>query len=130
MTEPDDSAQAAPALSEAEQAALLAKWEWARERVIQAEMKVAAILAGIRDLDALKMANLDAVTVAPDGEVSGVAPAIEALRQAKPYLFRPASASASSTAAPPPASAEKRSALSMSSAEYLAAKARLLARLR
>lgn len=61
--------------------------EEARGRVLQAELKTHAIRSGIIDLDALRLADLEALGVNEAGEVHGAEEVIAALRERKPYLF-------------------------------------------
>ena len=61
--------------------------EEARGRVLQAELKTQAIRSGIVDLDGLRLADLDALTVNDAGDVEGAEQVIAALRERKPYLF-------------------------------------------
>jgi len=55
-------------------------------------VEVLAIQAGIIDTDAVRLADLSTVSADDDGNVSGAAEAIEALKTAKPYLFGTAQA--------------------------------------
>lgn len=50
-------------------------------------VEVMAIQAGIIDTDAVRLADLSSVTADDDGNVTGAAEAIEALKASKPYLF-------------------------------------------
>ena len=61
--------------------------EEARGRVLQAELKTQAIRSGIVDLDGLRLADLDALTVNDAGDVEGAEQVIATLRERKPYLF-------------------------------------------
>lgn len=61
--------------------------EDARSRILQAELKTHAIRSGIVDLDGLRLADLDALSVNEAGEVQGAEEVISTLRQRKPYLF-------------------------------------------
>lgn len=57
-------------------------------RLLNAELKLAAIAAGIVDPDACMFLDAAAVTMNPDGSITGADDAIAKLRQAKPHLFR------------------------------------------
>ncbi len=97
----------------------------ASARVIRAEIKAAAIKAGMIDLDGLKMLDLSAIKLNADGEVEGAETLLENAKKAKPYLF--GDAKTSSTAKPPePKPPAKKNALEMTDAEYVAAKAEML----
>lgn len=68
-------------------AAIAAAQEDARGRVLRAELRSAAIRAGILDLDALRLADTSTVSVSDDGELQGVDDVVSSLKQHKPYLF-------------------------------------------
>ena len=96
-------------------------------RLIRAEMKAQAILAGMVDLDGLKLVDYTTVKLSAAGEVEGAGSVMSRLRQAKPWLF--GHASSSSTATPPPAQPpRKKLAHEMSDAEYRSARADLVKR--
>ena len=96
-------------------------------RLIRAEMKAQAILAGMVDLDGLKLVDYSAVKLSPAGEVEGAGSAMSRLRHSKPWLF--GHASSSSTATPPPAQPSRQKlAHEMSDAEYRHARADLIKR--
>ena len=59
----------------------------ANMRTIQAELRTAAIKAGMVDLDGLKMLDLSAVNLSDDGTVDGADALIDAAKKAKPFLF-------------------------------------------
>ena len=61
--------------------------EEARDRILQAELRTHAIQSGILDLDGLRLANLDALSVNEAGEVQGAEEVVASLRERKPYLF-------------------------------------------
>jgi len=73
----------------------------AEQRIIRAEMKAAAIKAGMVDLDGLKLADLSGVKLNEAGEVEGADELMAALKEAKPYLFA-SSQSTSQTSQKPP----------------------------
>jgi hypothetical protein len=60
----------------------------ANERIIRAELKAAALKAGMVDLDGLKLADLSKVKLNDEtGEVEGADELMAAMKEAKPYLF-------------------------------------------
>lgn len=69
----------------------------ARNRVLHAELKTHAIRSGIRDLDALKLADLGSISFDDAGNTVGVEEAISALQTQKPYLFASDAAGAAVT---------------------------------
>lgn len=94
----------------------------ANDRVIRAELKAAAIKAGMVDLDGLKLADLSTVKLGDDGEVEGADALMEAMKEAKPYLFGEAKSSSSTTKVPPKKETETKKATEMTPDEYKAAK--------
>lgn len=59
----------------------------AHDKLRNKAVELVAIRAGIVDPDAVKLADLSGVTLDDDGNVSGAAEAVEALKASKPYLF-------------------------------------------
>jgi hypothetical protein len=59
----------------------------ADQRVIRAELKAAAVKAGMIDLDGLKLADLTKVTLSEAGEVVGADELMALMKKSKPYLF-------------------------------------------
>lgn len=109
---------------EAQLAATIADTE---SRLIRAEMKAQAILAGMVDLDGLKLVDYSTIKLSATGDVEGAGSVMSRLRHAKPWLF--GHASSSSTATPPPAQPpRKKLANEMSDAEYRSARADLIKR--
>ena len=95
-------------------------------RLVRAELKAEAVRAGMIDLDGLKLVDPSTVTLDEHGEVKGAREAMQALKQAKPWLF---GASSSSTANPPPAQVPStRRATEMSYTEWQSARRELLRR--
>ena len=93
----------------------------ADERIVRAELKAAALKAGMVDLDGLKLADLSKVKLNAAGEVEGAEALMEEMKKAKPYLF--GVANSSSTHTPPGRTPpEKKAAKDMTDAEYEAAK--------
>lgn len=97
----------------------------ARARMVQAELKVEALRAGIIDLDGLKLLEPSQVEIGDAGEVKNATDVISQFRRAKPWLF--GSGSSSSLANPPPAQPPRQKlATEMTDAEYRAARAAIL----
>lgn len=95
------------------------------QRVIRAELKAAAIKAGMVDLDGLKLADLSTVKLNDAGEVEGADALMEAMKKAKPYLFKKTT-STSHTGRPPEKNVPTRkSAKDMTNDEWSAEKKRL-----
>ena len=93
----------------------------ADQRVIRAELKTAALKAGMVDLDGLKLADLSTVKLNAAGEVEGADALMDAMKKAKPYLFGAANSS-TGTKAPPATSPTSKKATDMTKEEYAAAK--------
>lgn len=94
----------------------------AGDKILRAELKVAATAAGLVDMDGLKLADLSKVSLKEDGTIEGAEALFKGLKEAKPYLFGAATTSTTQTppANTPPAA---KSAMQMTAAEYAAAKA-------
>ncbi len=73
----------------------------AQARVIRAEIKAAAIKAGMIDLDGLKMLDLSGIKLNDAGDVEGAEALLDAAKKAKPYLFGDAKTSQTSPAPKP-----------------------------
>lgn len=97
----------------------------ANERIVRAELKAAALKAGMVDLDGLKLADLSKVKLGADGEVEGADTLMEELKKAKPYLFGAAS-TGTGNPAPKPNDPKPKKASDMTAEEYAAAKSALL----
>jgi hypothetical protein len=96
-------------------------------RLLQAELKIAALRAGMIDLDGLKLIDSSSVTLNGQGDVEGAAELMSELKQQKPWLF--GGASSSSRANPPPAHPPRaKAATEMTPEEYRAARAEMLRR--
>lgn len=119
--------EAATAASAAAEAKAAEAAQAASARVVRAEIKAAAIKAGMIDLDGLKMLDLSSVKLNEDGEVDGADALFDAAKKAKPYLFGDAKTS-STQPTPKPAENKPKSARDMTPEEYAAAKAALLKR--
>ena len=88
------------------------------QRLIAAEVKAAAVAAGIVDPDAVRLLDLSAVKLNEAGDAVIPAGFFDAARASKPYLFRNASTSTSNpTAPPPPGELRQRRAVDMTDAE-------------
>ncbi len=97
----------------------------ANGRLIHAEMKSHAILAGIIDLDGLKLLDQSALKLDGDGNIAGGAALMDQLKRDKPWLFTKPN---SSHPAPPPVPepAKPRMAKDMTYREWQVARERLL----
>lgn len=98
----------------------------AQDRVLRAELKAAALKAGMVDLDGLKLADLSKVKINEQGEVEGAESLMESMKEAKPYLFQTANSTSSTTGVPPKGEAKAKLATEMSAEEYAAYKAKAL----
>lgn len=90
--------------SEREKQELLAKTEQASkanktmlDKLVDAKIEAAAVAAGIKDIEFLKLMDRSTVKVDENGEVAGAADAIAALKSRKPELFGSDKKSSSST---------------------------------
>jgi hypothetical protein len=101
--------------------------ETQQDLVLRAELKVAAIRAGMIDLDGLKLVDTSGLQLDETGEVKGAAALMQQLRRSKPWLF--GQASSSNPMMPPPALPPvQKSATEMTADEWRAARADLLRR--
>ena len=96
-------------------------------RVIQAEMKVEAMRAGMVDLDGLKFLDLTQARLEDNGGVAGGKELIGQLKRAKPWLFT-APSSSSVARVPPSRPARVKLATEMTDEEYRAARANIIKR--
>ncbi len=111
------------ALEEAQKLSQELKQE-AEARIIQAELKAVALKAGMFDLDGLKLADISAVRLEEDGQITGADALMAQLKKDKPYLFSTALSSSTHTGRAPSADTVKpRRASEMTAEEYAAAKA-------
>jgi len=90
------------------------------ERLIRAELKAQAALAGMIDMDGLKLADLSKVTLDDNGDVQGAPELIKALKETKPYLFKEVVSTSANPDMPKPGAQEAKKAKDMSEAEYKA----------
>lgn len=95
----------------------------ANDRILRAELKAAALKAGMVDLDGLKLADLSKVKLLEDGSVDGADALMEEMKKAKPYLFGTPNSSSSSNNPPPPKDPKAKNAKEMTDEEYRAARA-------
>jgi hypothetical protein len=92
-----------------------------------ASLKIAAIQAGIVDLDALKLIDAATLDVDDAGELKDGAAVMAKLKAEKPYLFgssappAPRTTTGNPSPTPPPAPASKKPALNMTDDEFNAA---------
>lgn len=96
-------------------------------RVIQAEMKVEAMRAGMIDLDGLKFLDLTQARLEDNGGVAGGKELIGQLKRAKPWLFA-APSSSSVARVPPSRPARVKLATEMTDEEYRSARASIIKR--
>lgn len=90
----------------------------ADQRIIRAELKTAALKAGMVDLDGLKLADLSSVTLNEQGEVEGADALMEALKKAKPFLFANSQNSSTPENPPNPKPGSAKNAKDMTDEEY------------
>ena len=95
-----------------------------RERLLHAELRLAARTAGMVDLDGIKLLDPAAIHLTETGDLADAPALMQRLKREKPYLF---AQSGSSNATPPPTAILKpRSAMEMSLEEWRKARADLL----
>lgn len=92
-------AKAATAATEAE-ARVTTATQAANDRILRAELKAAALKAGMIDLDGLKLADLTTVKLNEAGEVEGADALMTTMKETKPYLFQ-SSSTTTQTQTPP-----------------------------
>jgi hypothetical protein len=96
-------------------------------QLVRAELKAAALRAGMIDLDGLKLLDTTGLKLDEAGELREGSDVMRKLRIAKPWLF--GGANSSSAASPPPAqSPQNRRATEMSHDEWRAARSEMLRR--
>ena len=95
--------------------------------LVQAELKVEAVRAGMIDLDGLKLVDHSALSLNEAGELEGAGALMQTLRRTKPWLFGERHSS-SPAAVPPAQPPQARRATEMSLDEWRAARAELLRR--
>jgi hypothetical protein len=94
----------------------------ANERIIRAEMKAAALKAGMVDLDGLKLADLSKVKLLEDGTIEGADELMAAMKEAKPYLFGAPTGTSHNGTPPPPKTPVAKKATEMTDEEYAVAR--------
>ncbi len=99
----------------------------ARQSTMMADLRVAAMKAGMIDLDGIKLLDLSAMRVTETGEVPDAPAVMSSLKQSKPWLFASLSTS-SPKEAPPSQPMQQKQAMEMTDDEYLAARALILRR--
>jgi hypothetical protein len=97
----------------------------AEQRIIRAELKAAALKAGMVDLDGLKLADLSTVKLNDKGEVEGAEALMETMKKAKPYLFQSGSSTSSTDPKPKPGDTKPANAKEMTKEQYEAEKKKL-----
>lgn len=97
----------------------------ANERIIRAELKAAALKAGMVDLDGLKLADLSSVKLNEAGEVEGADALMDALKKSKPFLFKETTSTSSTNKTPDKKEDTPKSAKDMNDAEWKSEKKRL-----
>lgn len=100
----------------------------ADERLLRAELKTAAVKAGLVDLDVLKLADIGELKFNDKGEIEGLDKFIEDFKKAKPHFFNAAGASTSATGTKPAPKAgnEPVDVTKMTPKEYAAHKQKML----
>ncbi|MCK5609132.1 hypothetical protein KAR91_45075 [Candidatus Pacearchaeota archaeon] len=89
------------------------------QRLIRAELKAAALKAGLLDIDALKMFDISSLEVTDVGDVIGIENLIEEMKESKAWAFNQQAKDTSSAKKTPGASApSSKNALEMSDDEY------------
>ncbi len=109
------------------EARVAASEQAANQRIVLAELRTAAVRAGMVDLDGLKLADLEGVTLDEAGHVRGTDELMETMKKAKPYLFRSAPGVSTSSTQPAPRKEKPRvkTAMEMSGEEWQATKKEL-----
>ena len=99
----------------------------AKQTTMLADLKVAAIKAGMVDLDGIKLLDLASVNASDDGGIPHAIGLLMDLKRNKPWLFGTWSTS-SAKEAPPSSPPRQKLAMEMSDEEYHAARALILKR--
>lgn len=94
----------------------------ANDRILRAELKAAALKAGMIDLDGLKLADMSQVKLNEAGEVEGAEALMAAMKEAKPYLFQTAATTTQTHTKPEKKDPAPVDVKSMSKEEYAAHK--------
>ena len=120
-------AKAASAATEAD-AKVQAAAQSANDRILRAELKAAALKAGMIDLDGLKLADLSTVKLTDTGEVEGADALMTTMKETKPYLFQSSSTTTQTQTPPPKKDAEPVDARKMDKAQLAALEKELTSR--
>lgn len=97
-----------------------------QDRLLRAELKAAAVKAGITDLDGLKLADTSKLKLNDAGEIDGLDEFMTSFKEAKPYLFGTTGGNTSPPGSkPPPKGNEPLDATKLTKEEYAKAKAKL-----
>jgi hypothetical protein len=99
------------------------------QRVINAELKAAAMEAGLIDMDAFKMADTSKVKITDSGDVIGIKELIGDLKKEKAYLFKDITTSNKNSSAPPTTSEANEKPTYANQKEFDEAKRNFLASL-
>ena len=97
-----------------------------RARLLQAELRTAAVRAGMVDLDGVRLIDLGGVAMDEAGGLVDGAGVMKAFRAAKPWLF--GGSSSSSAVAPRAGAPGVKAAMAMSAEEWRVARAEILRR--
>lgn len=92
----------------------------ANARIVRAELKAAALNAGMVDLDGLKLLDLSGVKLDDAGEVAIPDGFFARAKEAKPYLFGVAKSTSTAEKAPPAEPPAAKTAAEMTAAEVAA----------
>ncbi len=92
-----------------------------QSRLVTANLRTEAVVAGMIDLDGLKLVDLASIRLDNDDKVIGGRKLMEELRRNKPWLFSAASSSSVSVA-PASQPVRQKTALEMNDEEYAAAR--------
>ncbi len=101
--------------------------QYAKHQTTMSDLRVAAVKAGMVDLDGLKLLDLAGVRTFDDGQVVDAHTVMHDLRRSKPWLFGTSSTS-SVTDVPPSQPVRPKMATEMSDDEYRTARAQVLRR--
>lgn len=112
-------------------------------RILQSELKAAAVEAGLKDLDLLPLIKRDAIKLDDEGNPTGIEDAIKAFKEAKPEYFKadggnkeektppvPPKKSGSDKAPPADPDPKRQNVKALSKAEYEAEKRAAIAKIR
>ena len=97
------------------------------QRVINAELKAAAMEAGMIDLDAFKMADTSKIKITEKGDVVGIKELISDLKKEKAYLFKEITTSNKNASAPESDAKANEKPVYQTPQEFKEAKRKLLA---